>query len=490
MAADPPRGAELAGRAAAVRREGLRIGGAQVTTDRSSDVFNPYTRALVGTVARASVTEVRRAIGLAKAFRSPLTRYERYRICYETAQALRARSEEIANLITAESGLCKKDSLYEVGRASDVFIFAGNAALQDDGQIFSCDLTAHGKRRKVYTLREPLQGVICAITPFNHPLNQVAHKIAPSIASNNRMVLKPSEKTPLSALLLADILYEAGLPAQMFSVITGAPKDIADEMLTHPDVDLITFTGGVSIGKDIAARAVYKRQVLELGGNDPIIVMEDADLAEAATLAARGSYMNSGQRCTAIKRMLVQESVAEQFTELLLERTRAVRYGDPMDPDTDMGTVIDEAAARSFEGKVNDAVARGARLLYGNIRNGALYSPTVLDRVTAEMPLVSQETFGPVSPVMTFRTIEEAIRLSNATPYGLSSAVCTNRLDYITRFISELRVGSVNVREVPGYRLELTPFGGIKDSGLGYKEGVQEAIKAFTNLKTYSLPWP
>jgi putative phosphonoacetaldehyde dehydrogenase len=490
MVGEPPRGAELAGAAAAVRREGLRIGGAQVTTDRSSEVFNPYTRALIGTVARASVSEVRRAIGVAKAFRSILTRYERYRICYQTAQALRARSEEIANLITAESGLCKKDSLYEVGRASDVFIFAGNAALQDDGQIFSCDLTAHGKRRKVYTLREPLQGVICAITPFNHPLNQVAHKIAPSIASNNRMVLKPSEKTPLSALLLADILYEAGLPAPMFSVITGEPKDIADEMLTHEDVDLITFTGGVSIGKAIAAKAVYKRQVLELGGNDPIIVMEDADLAEAATLAARGSYMNSGQRCTAIKRMLVHESVAEQFTELLLERTRAVRYGDPMDPDTDMGTVIDEAAARSFEDRVNDAVARGARLLYGNIRNGALYSPTVLDRVTPQMPLVSQETFGPVSPVMTFRTIEEAIRLSNATPYGLSSAVCTNRLDYITRFISELRVGSVNVREVPGYRLELTPFGGIKDSGLGYKEGVQEAIKAFTNIKTYSLPWP
>jgi putative phosphonoacetaldehyde dehydrogenase len=490
MAGEPPRGAELAGPAATVRREGLRIGGAQVTTDRSSEVFNPYTRALIGTVARASVSEVRRAIGVAKAFRSILTRYERYRICYQTAQALRARSEEIANLITAESGLCKKDSLYEVGRASDVFIFAGNAALQDDGQIFSCDLTAHGKRRKLYTLREPLQGVICAITPFNHPLNQVAHKIAPSIASNNRMVLKPSEKTPLSALLLADILYEAGLPAPMFSVITGEPKDIADEMLTHEDVDLITFTGGVSIGKAIAAKAVYKRQVLELGGNDPIIVMEDADLAEAATLAARGSYMNSGQRCTAIKRMLVHESVAERFTELLLERTRAVRYGDPMDPDTDMGTVIDEAAARCFEERVNDAVARGARLLYGNIRNGALYSPTVLDRVTPQMPLVSQETFGPVSPVMTFRTIEEAIRLSNATPYGLSSAVCTNRLDYITRFISELQVGSVNVREVPGYRLELTPFGGIKDSGLGYKEGVQEAIKAFTNIKTYSLPWP
>ena len=472
-----------------VRREALRIAGMRVTTERHSEVFNPYTGALVGTVGCASVEDVRRAIACGKSFRPRLTRYERYRICYQTAEALRARTEEIANLITAESGLCKKDSLYEVGRACDVFTFAGNAALQDDGQVFSCDLTAHGKRRKVYTLREPLLGVICAITPFNHPLNQVAHKVAPSIASNNRMVLKPSEKTPLTALLLADILYAAGLPPEMFSVLTGEPREIADELLTHPDVDLITFTGGVAVGKYIAAKAVYKRQVLELGGNDPIIVMEDADIAEAATLAALGSYKNSGQRCTAIKRMLVQEAVAEQFTTLLLEKTRAVKYGDPMDPDTVMGTVIDEAAARSFEERVNEAVAQGARLLQGNIRAGALYSPTVLDRVRPEMTVVRQETFGPVSPVMTFRTIDEAIALSNSTPYGLSSAVCTNRLDYITRFVAELNVGTINVREVPGYRLELTPFGGIKDSGLGYKEGVQEAIKSFTNVKTYSLPW-
>jgi acyl-CoA reductase-like NAD-dependent aldehyde dehydrogenase len=217
--------------------------------------------------------------------------------------------------------------------------------------------------------------------------------------------------------------------------------------------------------------------------------MEDADIDEAATLAAAGSYKNSGQRCTAIKRMLVQQSIADRFVELLLEKTRAVKYGDPMDPATDMGTVIDESAAKSFEGKVDDAVAHGAQLLYGNVRRGALYSPTVLDRVTPDMPVVKYETFGPVSPVIRFGTIEEAIAIANSTDYGLSSAVCTNRLDYITRLVSELNVGSVNVREVPGYRLELTPFGGIKDSGLGYKEGVQEAMKSFTNVKTYSLPW-
>jgi len=251
----------------------------------------------------------------------------------------------------------------------------------------------------------------------------------------------------------------------------------------------VTFTGGVAVGKYIAAKAVYKRQVLELGGNDPIIVMEDADLDEAATLAATGSYKNSGQRCTAVKRMLVHERVADGFIDRLLARTRAWTYGDPADRSVDMGTVIDSAAAASFEAKVRAAVDQGARLLFGNERRGALYSPTVIDQVTPDMDVVRTETFGPVSPVIRFTDIDDAIRISNSTAYGLSSAVCTNRLDYITRFVSELQVGTVNVREVPGYRLELTPFGGIKDSGLGYKEGVQEAMKSFTNTKTYSLPW-
>jgi aldehyde dehydrogenase (NAD+) len=275
----------------------------------------------------------------------------------------------------------------------------------------------------------------------------------------------------------------------MLSVVTGDPREIADELLTHADVDLVTFTGGVAVGKYIAARAVYKRQVLELGGNDPIIVMDDADIEEAATLAASGSYKNSGQRCTAVKRMLVHASVADDFVARLVTKTRAVKHGDPLDPDTDMGTVIDEAAAREFEARVDGAIARGATVLAGHVRRGALYAPTVVDRVVPDMPLVKEETFGPVSPVIRFGSIDEAIAISNSTAYGLSSAVCTNRLDYVTRFISELAVGTVNVREVPGYRLELTPFGGIKDSGLGYKEGVLEAMKSFTNTKTYSLPW-
>jgi aldehyde dehydrogenase (NAD+) len=475
--------------AATVRTETLRIAGEKVPCGRSFEVRYPYTGEVVATVPKASVDDVRRAFSIARKYRSKLTRYDRYRILMKAGEIIASRRDEIARLITLESGLCLKDTQYEVGRASDVLLFAANQALVDDGQVFSCDLTPHGKARKVYTMREPLLGVVSAITPFNHPLNQVIHKVAPAVATNNRVVLKPSEKTPLAAYALADVMYEAGLPGPMLSVLTGDPREIADEMLTNPDADLVTFTGGVAVGKYIAAKAVYKRQVLELGGNDPIIVMEDADIEEAATLAASGSYKNSGQRCTAVKRMLVHASVADDFVERLVARTRAVKYGDPLDPGNDMGTVIDEAAAREFESRVNAAMARGAMVLAGHVRRGALYAPTVVDRVVPDMQLVKEETFGPVSPVIRFASIDEAIAISNSTAYGLSSAVCTNRLDYITRFISELNVGTVNVREVPGYRLELTPFGGIKDSGLGYKEGVLEAMKSFTNTKTYSLPW-
>ncbi len=308
-------------------------------------------------------------------------------------------------------------------------MFGANECLRDDGQTFSCDITPHGRQRRVHTQREPLLGVITAITPFNHPMNQVAHKVVPSVATNNRMVLKPSEKVPLSALLFADILYEAGLPPPMLSVLTGDPKEIADELLTNDHVDLITFTGGVAIGKYIAAKAGYRRIVLELGGNDPIIVMDDADLDEASSLAVQGSYKNSGQRCTAVKRMLVHEAVAARFTDMVVQKTRAWRFGDPSDPTVEMGTVIDEAAARLFEARVNEAVAQGARLLAGNQRDGALYAPTVIDRVDPSMTVVREETFGPVSPIITFRDVDHAIAIANGTAYGLSSSVCTNRMD-------------------------------------------------------------
>ena len=476
-----------------MRTEALRLAGEKVGADRSGDrlirVHNPFTRELIGTVPKATVEEVRRAFEVGQAYKARLSRFERSNVLNQAAALVRERTASIAALISAESGISMKDAVYEAGRVADVLMFGANECLRDESQTFACDITPHGRKRRVHTQREPLLGVISAITPFNHPMNQVAHKVVPSVATNNRMVLKPSEKVPLSALLFADLLYEAGLPPPMLSVLTGDPAEIANELLTNPQVDLITFTGGVAIGKQIAAKAGYRRIVLELGGNDPIIVMDDADLDEASSLAVQGSYKNSGQRCTAVKRMLVHEAVAARFTDLVVEKSRAWTWGDPADPKVEMGTVIDEAAARLFEARVNQAVAQGARLLLGNQRDGALYSPTVLDRVDPAMTLVREETFGPVSPIITFRDVDHAIAIANGTAYGLSSAVCTNRMDVIMRFVNELHMGTVNVREVPGYRLELTPFGGIKDSGLGYKEGVQEAMKSFTNLKTYSLPW-
>ena len=300
-----------------VRHEPMRIAGEKVDADGVVEVRSPWNDTVVGTVPAGGAEHARRAFEIAASYQPKLTRYERQKILLKTAELLNGRKDEISDLVTLELGISKQDSLYEVGRAFDVFTLAGQLAIHDDGEIFSCDLTPHGKARKIFTIREPLKA-ISAITPFNHPLNMVSHKIAPAIATNNCIVVKPTELTPMTALLLADTLYEAGLPPEMLSVVTGWPKDIGDEMITNPDVDLITFTGGVPVGKMIASKAGYRRQVLELGGNDPLIILNDLsddDLAKAADLAVAGATKNSGQRCTAVKRILVQEKVADYLAE-------------------------------------------------------------------------------------------------------------------------------------------------------------------------------
>jgi phosphonoacetaldehyde dehydrogenase len=474
--------------------EKMRIAGKLVDADAQVEVRNPYTGAIVATMPSASPKQVAEAFKIGHAYTSKLTKYDRQKILMKTADILAKRRDELALLITAESGLCLKDSLYEVGRAYDVYSLAGQLAIRDDSEIYSCDITPHGKPRRIYTSRTPVLGCISAITPFNHPMNMISHKIAPSIAMNNRMVAKPTELTPLTALILADILYEAGLPPEMLSIVTGNPRSMGDAMITDPHADVVTFTGSVKVGKYIADKAGYKRLVLELGGNDPLIIMDDlsdAELDKAAELAVQGATKNSGQRCTAVKRILVVEKIADKFAALVLAKTKKLKCGDPMDPETDVGCVIHEGAAKSFEARVNDAVTKGARLLHGNNRTGALYPATVVDHVPYDCELVREETFGPVVPIIRVpANIDEIIRISNSTTFGLSSGVCTNRLDTMTRFINGLDVGTVNIWEVPGYRIEMSPFGGIKDSGLGYKEGVWEAMKSYSNVKTYSLPWP
>ena len=327
------------------------------------------------------------------------------------------------------------------------------------------------------------------LAPFNHPLNQVAHKLAPAVAAGAPVILKPSEKTPLTALQFAELLYAAGLPGPMLSVLLGPTAAVAERLVTDPRVELVSFTGSVAVGKRIAQSAGYKKLVLELGGNDPLIVLDDADLELAVTLAAEGSYRNSGQRCTAVKRILVQEGIAAAFTQRLVEKTREYPCGDPMDPATRVGTVIDEDAAIYLETVVKEAVAAGATVLIGGQRKRAQFPPTVLANVPRACRLVVAESFGPLAPILVVRDLEDAIALANATVYGLSAGVVTRDLDQAIACVKRLRCGTVNINEIPGYRIENSPFGGIKDSGLGIKEGVIEAIKCFSTVKTFSLPW-
>ncbi len=464
------------------------VAGKKVKPGRELEVVNPYNNNVVGIVHTATGRDVENAVLAALNAGTRLTHYERYAILERARHLLVQRKEDFAQLISMESGLAIREARYETDRAHDVLLFAAIECLKDDGQLFSCDVSPKGKQRKILSFREPLSLGVC-ITPFNHPLNQVLHKIAPAIVAGTPVILKPSEKTPLTAIKATELLYEAGLPPHMLSVLLGDTAEVAEPLVKNPLVDIVSFTGSVAVGKRIAATAGYKKVILELGGNDPLIIMEDADLDLAALLAAEGSFRNSGQRCTAVKRILVHEKVQNDFIEKFVDKSKEYTCGDPLDPATMVGTVIDEAAAIYLESVTNDAVKAGAKIWLGGNRKGALIEPTILTDVPRDATVVVNESFGPLAPVMAFSGIDDAIALSNSTAYGLSSGIVTRNMEYAMRFIKELKVGTVNINEIPGFRIESSPFGGIKDSGLGIKEGVTEAIKCFSFIKTCSVPW-
>lgn len=464
------------------------VAGKKIISENTLEVRSPYDQRLVGTVALANASHAEQAIEAALKGGQKLTRYDRFSILDKARQLLIERRDEFAKIISAESGLAIREAIYETGRAHDVLMFAAMESLKDDGQIFSCDISPQGKARKIFTTRDPLSLALC-ITPFNHPLNQVAHKIAPAIAVGTPVILKPSEKTPLTAIKFTELLYDAGLPHYMLSTLLGATSEIAEPLVKDPRVEIVSFTGSVAVGKRISVVAGYKKIILELGGNDPIIILEDADMDIAVHLAAEGSYRNSGQRCTAVKRILIHENIKEAFIEKFVAKSKTYTCGDPSDPATVVGTVIDEASAIYLESVVNRAVEQGAKILLGGKRTGALLEPTVITDVPRNADMVVHESFGPLAPILSFKDIDDAIALSNSTAYGLSSGIITNNMQHAIRFIKELKVGTVNINEVPGYRIESSPFGGIKDSGLGVKEGVIEAMKCFTFVKTFSMPW-
>ena len=450
------------------------------------DVLYPYTGEITGRVRQVDRAGLEQALTATKPVE--MSRWERHEVLSKARALLAESAEEFAQLIRSESGLCMRETRYEVGRAQDVLQFAAMEALRDDGQIFSCDVSPQGKARKIFTLREPLQ-LVAAITPFNHPLNQVAHKLAPAIAAGAPVILKPSEKTPLTALRLTELLYESGLPPQMLSTIVGSVDEVVTPLIKDDRVELVSFTGSVSVGKHISATAGYKKLCLELGGNSPLIVLDDADLDLAVMLAAEGCFRNSGQRCTAVKRLLIHEAVLDEFTEAFVAKITEYPCGDPADDATRVGTVIDDPAAKLLEERVEKAVTSGACVLAGGNRTGALLEPTIIADVTRDAEMVVEESFGPLAPILPVKDFDDAIELANGTAFGLSSGVVTQDIQKAIAAVKRIRTGTVNINAIPGYRIESSPFGGVKDSGLGVKEGVIESIKYMTNVKTFSLPW-
>ncbi len=386
-----------------------------MTDTATLSITSPYSGEVVGEVPLTSRSELEQLLAAGAAYRNELSRHERSQILFGVSAGLEADAERLSQLISSESGLSLKDTRHELGRAVDVFRFAAIEALRDDGESFAGDVSPSGRDRRAHTMRTPVR-LVGAITPFNHPINQVAHKLAPAIAAGAPIVLKPSEKTPLSAIALLELIRRAGLPEAAAQIVCGEPAEVLDAFLAEPALEVVSFTGGVAVGKLIAERLGYRRAVLELGGNDPLIVLDDADLDEAAALAVSGAFANSGQRCTAVKRIIAgRRASGRRARATRRRRSGRAAVGDPLDPDTDIGTVIDERAAITIEQRVQDAVAAGARLLYGGQRDGAQLTPAVLDHVRPEMELVAKETFGPVAPIIRVSGLDEAIAVANGT---------------------------------------------------------------------------
>jgi putative phosphonoacetaldehyde dehydrogenase len=448
-------------------------------------VRSPYSGEVAGVVSADSAADVEEAVAAAAGYDHSLRAEERGAILRRAAREVLDSRDDLSALITAESGLCLKDSRKEVERAHGNLLVAAEEATRANGETIP--ISAGEKARLALTLREPI-GVVAAVTPFNRPLNQVVVKVAPAVAADDAVVVKPSERTPLSAFRLAEILLRAGLPESMISVVVGDPAEVGQALVGSPLVDMVTFTGSVATGEAVARAAGMKKLTLELGGNDPLIVLADADLDLAARLAAAGAYGNSGQSCRGVKRILVAEEVADDFVPLLLAETAARRCGDPTDPDTDVGTVISEDAAQQIERRCAGAVEDGARLLCGGTARGALFPPTVLDHVPPGTELVRQETFGPVAPVIRVRDADHAVEVANGTVYGLQAGVVTRDAQAFLGIARRLRVGGVNLLEGPNFDSPCIPFGGVKRSGIG-REGIRYAIQEMTTVKTVTMPW-
>lgn len=447
-------------------------------------VRNPWSGAEVGLVARDSVAQLDAAVRGVRAAWRPLPPDRRADILRAAARLTRARAAELAPLIARESGVCLAETTRETDRAATNLAVAADEAERLRGE----SIPIPGHDRLALTMFEPI-GVVAAITPFNRPLNQVVVKVAPAVAAGCAVVLKPSEKTPLTALTFAEIMLEAGLPPEHLVVTTGAPGELGPALAGHPDIDMVTFTGSARTGRAVSAAAAGKKLLLELGGNDPLIVLPDADLDLAVQLAAQGAFATAGQSCRGIKRVIAVDGVADELVARLVTAAQRKRVGDPLDPATEIGPLIDAAAADTVRGRITAAVAANAKLLLGGEQRGALITPAVLDQVPADAELVVEETFGPVAPVIRVADLAEAISVANSTSYGLQAGVVTADAAAFTALAAALRVGAVNLNAGPHFDSPHIPFGGVKSSGLG-REGIPYAIREMSTVKTVTLPYP
>ncbi|WP_282942041.1 aldehyde dehydrogenase family protein [Paenibacillus sp. RC67] len=448
-------------------------------------VRSPYDGSVVGTVDYATVEDVEEAVATAeRVFQSTMKTmpaYRRSEILRKASDLLEARREDYARVLAQEAGKPIRDGRAEVGRAVQLLRFASDEAKTMHGELVPMDAAIGGENRLGMVRRYPL-GVVAAITPFNFPLNLVLHKLAPAIAAGNTVVLKPSEKTPFSAVMLAKLLEEAGLPAGALNIIQGSGAELVPSLVTNSRVQKVTFTGSAPVGLGIKKMAGLKKVTLELGSNSPNIIFDDGNLVKAAKSLVKGAFAFSGQVCISAQRIYIHRSVYQSFLDIYIPLVNQLVIGDPLMEETDLGPMITEEAAIRAEQWIREAEHQGAVVLVGGKRTGTMLEPTVLTDVTPEMKVVCKEIFAPVVSVIPFDTEEEVIRLANASDYGLQAGVFTTNINRALRIADQLETGGVWINEISTYRQDNQPYGGVKLSGTG-KEGIKYAVEEMTEMK-------
>lgn len=464
----------------------MLINGVSVDKNERIDVRNPFDNSVIDTVPLGSLQDTRKAILAANNAKKVMESFSSRRISqllYDIHQDLSSQFDEFAEIMTLETGKPIKDSKLEMERSLDTLLLSAEESKRIYGETVPIDAGLAGENTIGFTLRIPV-GVVSAITPFNYPVNLALHKIAPAIAAKNTVVFKPSSKAPLTPLKLAELM-DFHLPDGAVNCLTGRGEVIGDEMVTNSLIDKISFTGSVATGLSISKKTSMKKLSLELGGNDPLVILEDANIDDAVKAAVKGSYSIAGQVCIAVKRIILDNHVADEFIEKLVKSTRKLHMGNPLDDKTDIGPLIDADAALHVENTVNDALSNGAELLCGGLREGAFYQPTVLDRVTPQMVIVQNETFGPIAPLIRVDGVDEAFSVANDTQYGLQAGVFTDSVENVKKAVKIIEAGTVLINKTT-FRTDNMPFGGFKMSGLG-KEGVKYAVEDMTRVKLVIL---